>query len=146
MTPEYPNGTYAYFATVDDNWNSAYPYVVGPTFYGNVVVTKVTTVTEPTTTYSPAPVAIDATDLEMMNINIFPNPASDLIAVQVGGLVKDDIQVTLMDITGRVVAETKINAGQTIAYFDVQTLYAGTYAIRISSNQASITRKVVVAK
>ena len=146
VTPEYPNGTYAYFATVDDNWNSASPYVVGPTFYGNVVVTKVTTVTEPTTTYSPAPVAIDATDLEMMNINIFPNPASDLIAVQVGGLVKDDIQVTLMDITGRVVAETKINAGQTIAYFDVQTLYAGTYAIRISSNQASITRKVVVAK
>jgi len=106
----------------------------------------VTTVTEPTTTYTPAPVAIDATDLEMMNINIFPNPASDLIAVQVGGLVKEDMQVDLMDITGRVVAQTKINAGQTIAYFDVQTLYAGTYAIRLSSNQASISRKVVVSK
>jgi len=25
ITPEYPNGTYAYFATVDANWNSAYP-------------------------------------------------------------------------------------------------------------------------
>ncbi len=34
ITPEYPNGTYAYFCTVDANWNSAYPYVVGPTFYG----------------------------------------------------------------------------------------------------------------
>ncbi len=34
VTPEYPNGIYCYFATVDENWNSAYPYVVGPTFYG----------------------------------------------------------------------------------------------------------------
>ena len=34
VTPEYPNGTYAYFCTVDENHNSAYPYVVGPTFYG----------------------------------------------------------------------------------------------------------------
>ena len=29
VTPEYPNGTYAYFATVDANHNSAYPYLIG---------------------------------------------------------------------------------------------------------------------
>ena len=34
VTPEYPKGIYCYFTTVDANWNSAYPYVVGPTFYG----------------------------------------------------------------------------------------------------------------
>ena len=35
-TPEYPNGTYAYFVTVDptDTNVSAYPYIVGPTYYG----------------------------------------------------------------------------------------------------------------
>ena len=32
VTPDYPNGTYAYFCTVDENWNSAYPYAVGPHF------------------------------------------------------------------------------------------------------------------
>ena len=52
-TPEYPNGIYCYFATVDANHNSAYPYVVGPTFYGNVVASKVTTISETITTYSP---------------------------------------------------------------------------------------------
>lgn len=52
ITPEYPSGTYAYFCTVDANHNSAYPYAVGPTFYGNKVVTKVTSITEPTTTYT----------------------------------------------------------------------------------------------
>jgi len=53
ITPEYPNGTYAYFCTVDDNWNSAFPYVVGPTFYGVKTASKVTSVTEPTTVYTP---------------------------------------------------------------------------------------------
>ena len=35
-TPEYPNGTYAYFVTVDPNDTTVplYPYVVGPTYYG----------------------------------------------------------------------------------------------------------------
>jgi hypothetical protein len=34
----------------------------------------------------------------------------------------------------------------TIAYFDTQALYAGTYFVRISSGQAQTTRKVVVQK
>ena len=35
VTPEYPNGTYAYFVTVDpdDLYLPRYPYVIGPTFY-----------------------------------------------------------------------------------------------------------------
>jgi hypothetical protein len=34
-TPEFPNGTYAYFVTIDDNGNPIYPYVIGRQFYGN---------------------------------------------------------------------------------------------------------------
>jgi hypothetical protein len=36
ITPEYPNGTYAYFATIDEHSNPEYPYVVGPSYYGNL--------------------------------------------------------------------------------------------------------------
>ncbi|AFD02698.1 hypothetical protein Syn7803C97_80 [Synechococcus phage S-MbCM6] len=35
VTPEYPNGTYAYFMAEDNQQNPVYPYVVGPTFYGS---------------------------------------------------------------------------------------------------------------
>ena len=62
-TPEYPNGTYAYFCTVDANHNSAYPYCVGPTFYGNVAVSKVTTVPGGTTTYTGPILPVDLLDL-----------------------------------------------------------------------------------
>ena len=51
VTPEYPNGTYCYFSTVNSSWNSAYPYVVGPTFYGTKTALKVTSIAEPVTTY-----------------------------------------------------------------------------------------------
>lgn len=34
VTPEFPNGTYAYFATLDSSGNPAFPYTVGRQYYG----------------------------------------------------------------------------------------------------------------
>ena len=34
ITPEYPNGTYAYFVTIDTNLDPVYPYTPGPYYYG----------------------------------------------------------------------------------------------------------------
>ena len=35
ITPDYPNGTYAYFVTTTNAGTPVYPYVVGPTFFGD---------------------------------------------------------------------------------------------------------------
>ncbi len=144
ITPEYPNGTYAYFATVDANWNSAYPYLVGPTFYGVSANRKVTSVTESTTIYTGIPSIVTESDLNNINITVYPNPATDLIAIQIGGLVKENMQIDLLDNVGRIVQSSTINKGSTIAYFDVQTVYAGAYHIRITANGQSTIRKVVI--
>ena len=142
-TPEYPNGIYCYFATVDAKWNSAYPYVVGPSFYGVVAASKVTSITETVSTYVRTP----TNDLlSNLDITVFPNPSADLIAVQLGDLVKEDYAVELLDLTGRVVQKTHINKGSTIAYFDTQALYGGTYFVKISNGQAQTMRKVVIEK
>tara|TARA_R100001510_G_scaffold52022_1_gene52406 strand:- start:845 stop:5416 length:4572 start_codon:yes stop_codon:yes gene_type:complete len=34
VTPEYPNGTYAYFMSEDSSANPVYPYAIGPKMYG----------------------------------------------------------------------------------------------------------------
>ncbi|MEM1000268.1 MAG: YHYH protein [Bacteroidota bacterium] len=141
-TPEYPNGTYAYFATVDANWNSAYPYAVGPTFYGNATNRSVNSITEPTTVYTGA-TAIDEDALP--GFNIVPNPAADLVAVQLGGLLTENARIQLMDLRGKVIAEKLIPAGSTIAYFEVETVYSGTYLIRVTQGAHQATRKVVIA-
>ena len=143
VTPEYPNGIYCYFATVDENWNSAYPYMVGPTFYGNVVASTVNNITESTTTYT-STTSLSEKDIQSMSVSILPNPASDLVAVQIGGLVTDDLQVALMDISGKIILETTIQKGSTIAYFDVATIYSGTYFIRISNKNGQRSKKIII--
>jgi len=142
ITPEYPNGTYAYFCTVDENWNSAYPYVVGPTFYGTRANRLVTTVSEPTTVYTSTVGVEDAVENEL-NVTVFPNPSADLIVVQVKGLVKENLPVTVFDLSGKQVAEGSIKAGTTIWYLDTKSIYDGTYIIRIGNNTA---KRVVVAR
>ncbi len=144
VTPEYPQGTYAYFCTVDENWNSAFPYAVGPTFYGEYEDRRVNVINETVTVYDGSSASITETDLNEMNFNIFPNPATDLIAIQVGGVVENELTIDLVDLQGRVVMNAAIHAGQTIAYFDVSTLYAGSYLVRISADDHSITRNIQV--
>ncbi len=34
VTPEYPNGTYAYYTTLDSLGATEYPYIIGPKYYG----------------------------------------------------------------------------------------------------------------
>ena len=145
VTPEYPDGIYAYFATVDENWNSAYPYVIGPTFYGQAENRSVNSIAEATTIYTPV-TSISEAEFEQLNITVFPNPASDLIAVQFDGLVKNDFVIELLDTSGKVVKASKIIKGRTISYFDVQTLYAGTYLVKVSGDGYSAIRKVVIGK
>jgi len=70
VTPEYPNGIYCYFATVDINHNSYYPYLVGPTYYGIKSGAKVTSVPGGTTTYSP-PLPIELISFEGVYKNDF---------------------------------------------------------------------------
>jgi hypothetical protein len=147
ITPEYPAGIYCYFATVDANWNSAYPYVVGPTFYGPIVAAKVTSITETVTTYTaPATTGISNNTISEAKVNVFPNPASDLIAVQIKDLVKDNYVVSLYDISGKIVEQKTLNQGSTIVYFDTKTLYSGTYFVRIIGNSGVINKKVVITK
>lgn len=146
VTPEYPEGTYAYFATVDELWNSAYPYVVGPTFYGVSDGRKVDSVTEPTTVYSNITTNLGKQQLERLNISVFPNPSADLIAIQINGLVGEEFQVDLIDLSGRIVGRTKIKEGSTIAYFDIQTVYPGNYMLRVYNALYQSTQQVVIQK
>lgn len=146
VTPEYPNGIYCYFATVDANWNSAYPYVIGPTFYGVYANRKVTSITEPTTTYTPTSTTLTASDFNELKVSIFPNPATDLIAVQVGNLVKEDLEVSLLDLSGKLIQSKIIAKGSTIAFFETETLYAGVYLISVQNGSNISTQKIVIQK
>lgn len=146
VTPEYPAGTYAYFCTVDAQWNSAYPYAVGPNFYGTKTAVKVTSITEPVTVYNPSSSSVTTMSTGDLDVIAFPNPSSDFIAVQTNSLLTEDLNVTIFDMTGRLMQSSKILQGSTITYIDTRTFYSGEYIIRIYNDHASVTKKVLIAK
>lgn len=235
VTPEYPAGIYAYFATVDENWNSVYPYVVGPNFYGEYENRSVTSINEGTTVYDDVVLAeerhdftarleqdyvaldwvtfdekdndhfiversIDAFNFEKIGqiedrgrsseinwyhyedtdypesvvyyrlqmvdiqgkssysnivsvngekeiwteVNVFPNPTSDFISIQVLGLVKKKVEIYLFDLNGKHIGSTVIHPGSSMSYFDTRTLYNGDYVLLVSDGNNLVSKKVSV--
>jgi hypothetical protein len=145
ITPEYPLGIYCYFATVDENWNSAYPYVVGPYFYGTVNASIVNSISETVTTYT-STTGVENNTLENVHIALYPNPASDLVAIQIPQLTNENYAVELYDSQGKVVQKTHLYQGSTIAYFDLRTVYSGNYVVVVSNVTERIAQKLVVKK
>ena len=144
ITPEYPEGIYCYFATVDANHNSAYPYVVGPTFYGTVTTTTVTTIPAGTTNYNPA-LTVTPFDSTTYKVVIAPNPASDFVAVQTP-MTTHDLKVDLIDSLGKIVQSKTIVQGSTLCVFETDTVYNGIYFITITDGTQFQTAKVVIKK
>lgn len=101
----------------------------------------VTAINEITTKYDVSTSSISNAELDKMNINVYPNPSSDLIAVQIEGITNNDISLKLLDTNGNEIYQTTINKGQTIGYFDTQILYAGVYFVKISSGGSFKTKK-----
>ncbi len=139
VTPEYPNGIYCYFATVDSQWNSAYPYVVGPTFYGVKTATKVTSITEPVSTYTSSAGINEFSDSDW---SVYPNPSNDIIMVQVNEFKNQSVTVELYDAFGKLIQTQRIVQGSTIAYFNADTLYKGLYQVKIQGQ--ATTKKLVI--
>ena len=129
---------------MDANWNSAYPYVVGPTFYGIYTAgSKVASVTETVSTFTPTTPLADAQD-KSLDISIFPNPTNDILAVQAPIAESFNRTVELIGLDGKVLQIKTLYQGSSICYFDIQALYAGVYFVKISVGQSSKTMKVVI--
>lgn len=153
VTPEYPNGTYAYFATIDTDGNSVFPYIIGPTYYGIVETdnfgsqgtTNSTNVTidEPVTTYTPS-VSLDELEPSDLEIITYPNPASDILVIQSTVAKPFDRTIELFDTNGKVITGQILHQGSTMCYFDVSILYSGTYLVKISAGKVSTTSKVII--
>lgn len=141
ITPEYPNGTYAYFCTVDENWNSAYPYVVGPTFYGPLVAAKVNSINEAVTIYDPTTSVQKLFDFDF---KVYPNPVSDLLVIQCNGLNTVSHAFELLDMQGRKVKSVTLKPGTTIAFIELQDVYSGQYIL--TNPSCNWSKKVTVQR
>ena len=77
---------------------------------------------------------------QVVKVNIWPNPASEDLSIEVPGYVITEI--TVRDIRGRVVERKK---GEDLDNLDVYRLKAGSYLLEISGEGFSVSQKVVIS-
>ena len=143
-TPEYPNGIYCYFATIDVNNKPVYPYLLGKYYHGVVQATTHATISEPVTTYA-APLSVANNNLEQIGLSLFPNPSYELAVIQSYSPVVSDLKIELFDESGKLILEDILKQGSTMCYLNLATVYEGVYFVKIADNKNSITKKLVVS-
>jgi len=65
-----------------------------------------------------------------MNISIFSNLSSDLVAIPVYYLVCENLIIELFDRNAKLLKRTGIHGGQTIAYFNSESYYVGISVVK----------------
>lgn len=86
---------------------------------------------------------------EFTSFNVFPNPASNLINVEISLEKPEAVNVEVIDILGQRVKFEQFNnvgTGVTTMPLNVSNLASGIYTIRVSSNTAESFKKFTIAK
>ena len=147
ITPEYPDGTYAYFVTVDEFYEPVYPYMIGESFFGEVETGNMGVggadfdIPETASEFVPGPSGTPAT-ASMPDVAVFPNPAENEVSVQLR--TQEPVTLTLLDVEGRMHYSSIVNGRSSGTYtIPMEHLTKGTYFLRIESDTASQTETVM---
>lgn len=154
-TPDFPNGTYCYFITVDANMTPIYPYMFGQSLYGitdnqafgpngqhytvpsNAVEYVPDTSGNDTTTG-----IIDVAKSELQAALTFgPNPVSTTLNIRANS--QRNLTILLFSLDGKLLATQQMN--DTSTSVDVSGLAGGMYLVNITDNvtDASVTARFI---
>lgn len=90
------------------------------------------------------------TDLETIqldnSVNVFPNPAQSELFIQIEGRNYNTVNAEVYNALGEKITETSIGgvSERAITNIDLPDLPSGIYFIKINTEKASITRKIVI--
>lgn len=88
------------------------------------------------------PISVISTD----KMNIMVDVQKELIALQWKGLNREDRNVVLTDSSGKMYDQKQMFAGSTIVYFETQTLYEGSYILKVSDQYGWIYQNLKIIK
>lgn len=153
ITPDYPNGIYAYFVTIDANLDPVYPFVIGTTYYGTVQTGNTgpnggqNTIPGSTTIYNPAVSSgIDEVENIEIKCQIMPNPTADYAYIYMEANSINNVVGNLYNSKGELV-QTIPFMQPTLGYtLDLTTVSNGTYFLTLEAGSQKTTHKIVKSK
>ncbi len=149
VTPEYPAGTYAYFVTLDANLDAAYPYTLGPTYYGTVQAGNTgpgsghNTISESVTTYTPSGMTDEVSSLP---VNIFPSPApvDGVVNIFIPPAGTNDITLVMYDLAGKAIRRVDYMQPAVTYTIDLSGIAPGMYLMRFEYGGSATTEKLMI--
>lgn len=150
ITPEYPSGTYAYFVTLTAAGAPAYPFVLGPTYYGTVQPGNTgpggshIVISEATTVYTTT--GVEELQNSKIKFQLMPNPTQDYVYIYMDVASKNNINGNLYNSKGQIV-QTIDYLQPSIAYtLDMTSLSAGVYFLVLEAEGQTVKQKIVKTK
>jgi hypothetical protein len=144
ITPEYPDGTYAYFLNTDATGNPSYPNMVGPQYYGLILPVNLgpgagnaDNLTTGVTCYEPAGAGLTDELPKAALANVYPNPSADLVNIDYNGNMEE---VMITDSKGQLV----YSASQPANQISISFLTPGMYHVLIIGDKG--VENVVLVK
>ena len=77
---------------------------------------------------------------------VYPNPATDKVTVKLEQALSLNSEIKILDLSGRIVLQQKINAGQQNINLAVDKLSSGRYFIKISNGNETINHSFNIVK
>jgi hypothetical protein len=154
VTPEYTSGTYAYFIAVDSLGNPEYPYIIGPTYYGEVVAGNTppgghVVISEPVTQYLITGIKNENESVDFGLYQNYPNPFNPETNIKFSLEKSSQILLKVYDINGKEVASLmneKLIPGSYVVKFDGSNFSSGIYYYSLISENLKQTKKMILMK
>ncbi len=155
ITIPLPNGTYEFKYTVD-GWNDQEELTEGDECtttidgFTNRTITVVS-MDETLTAYcwntcfECFGVGIEDSEI-FQSLDISPNPASEMLNVNLAWTQNVDTEIRLIDVIGQTVIRENANFDNMTFNWDVSGLSAGIYLLQVQTAEGNLTRKVVIGR
>jgi archaellum component FlaG (FlaF/FlaG flagellin family) len=89
-----------------------------------------------------APTGVE--DITASTFDVYPNPATDVVTVELSEVGSVDAQIEVLDIKGQVVSSEVMSAGQASVQVNTSALASGIYTVRVMSENGVATERVVI--
>jgi hypothetical protein len=153
VTPEYPQGTYAYFMTIDTSLQPTYPYTSAGSYYGVVQSGNVgmgpgnpggqNTIGVPTTVYEDTVATGIHTAEQQILFKIVPNPTAAYVHVYMDNNSINNVTGKLYNEAGQLLQDIGYMQPTSAYTLDLTKYAAGVYFLRMTDGKSETVKKIV---